>query len=93
MGIDSGDALVGTWLKKLGSYDLLDGQDNTILGPDTNRGATILDCLDCVFDLEVSTVGGEDGVEQVVTRSYGCLQQPTPVSSAQYHSCVSAGYK
>lgn len=78
MGVDSSDALVGARFQQLGGYDLLDGEDDAVLGANADGGASILDGLDCIFDLEVSAVGGEDGVEQVVTRSYGRLKWKHP---------------
>lgn len=77
MGVNGGDALVGTGFQQLRGYDLLDGEDDAVLGADANGGASVLYGLDCIFDLEVSTVGGEDRVEQVVTRSYGRLKGDT----------------
>lgn len=67
VGINGGNPLVGARFQKLGGNDLLDGQDDAVLTPDTDRGAAALDSLDGVLDLEVAAIGGEDGVEQVVT--------------------------
>lgn len=74
MRIDGSDTLVGAGLQQLGADDLLNRKNNTILGTDSDRGASVLYCLDRIFNLEVPTVGREDGVEQVVTCSYGRLK-------------------
>lgn len=70
MFVNGCDSLVCAWFQQLGWDDLLDCQNNAIFAPNADGCATILDCLDGVFDLEVSTVGGEDGVGEIVTRSY-----------------------
>ena len=74
MGIDGSDSLVGTRFQQLGRNDLLDSENDAILGADADGRASILDSLHCVLDLEVAAVGGEDGVEQVIARSYGRLE-------------------
>lgn len=74
MGINGSDTLVCTGLQQLRPNDLLDREHNTILGTDPDRCSSILYCLDRILDLEVPTIGGEDGVEQVVTCSYGRLE-------------------
>lgn len=92
MGVDGGDALVGTGFQQLGAYDLLNGEDDAILGADADGGAAIFHCLDRIFDLKVPTVGGEDGVEQVVTRSYGRLMAGKgSISSGPAGVCLRAG--
>ena len=68
--INSADALVGARLEQLGGDHLLYGEDDALLASDADRGAAVLDRLDGVLDLEVAAIGGEDGVEQVVTRAY-----------------------
>lgn len=88
MSVDSGDALVGTGLRELGGHDLLDGQDDTILASDTDRGAAVLYSLDGIFDLEVAAVGGEDGVGEIVTRSYRRLWTGVSVSSRSGWGCL-----
>lgn len=70
MVVYRGNALVGSRLKQLRCDDLFDSQDDAVLAADTNRRATVLDRLDGVFYLEVASIWREDGVEQVVTRSY-----------------------
>jgi hypothetical protein len=50
--------------------ELLESEYDAILALNANRCATVLDRLDRVFDLEVSTIGGEDRVGQVVARAY-----------------------
>lgn len=74
VGVNGSDALVGTGFQKLGGDDLFDGEDDAILAPDADGGTTVLDSLDGVLDLEVAAVGGEDGVEQVVTCADGRLE-------------------
>jgi hypothetical protein len=74
--INGCDALVGTGFQQLRGDDLFNGKDDTILTPDANGGTAILDSLDSVLDLKVATVGGEDGVEQVVTCADGRLDVP-----------------
>jgi hypothetical protein len=62
--------LVRAWLEELAADELLESEYDAILALNANRCATVLDRLDRVFDLEVSTIGGEDRVGQVVTRAY-----------------------
>lgn len=73
MPVDGGDALVCAWFQQLGCDGLLDGQDDAIFAPDADGCAPVLDCLDGVLDLEISTVGGEDGVGEIVACSYRSL--------------------
>ena len=68
------NSLVGAGLQQLGGDDLFDRQHDTILTPDADGGAAVLDCLYGIFDLEIAAVGGEDGVGEVVARAYGCLR-------------------
>lgn len=70
MVVYRGNALVGSRLKQLRCDNLFDSQDNAVLAADTNRRAAVLYSLDGVLDLEVASIWREDGVEQVVTRSY-----------------------
>jgi len=70
MSINRRDALVGAMLEQLGCDHLLYSQDDAIFAADADRGAAVLDRLDGVFDLEVAAVGGEDGVCEIVARSY-----------------------
>jgi len=70
MGVDGGDALVGTRLKQLGGHNLLDCQHDAILAPDTDGRAAILDSLKGVVDLEVLAIRGEDGVIEIVAGTY-----------------------
>lgn len=79
MSVHRCDALVGAGLQQLGSYDLLDGQYDAILASDADGCAAVLDRLDGVLDLEVSAVGGKDGVGEIVACSYRRLGFP-PVS-------------
>jgi hypothetical protein len=87
VGVNGSNALVGTRFQQLGADHLLDGKDDAILGTDADGGATVLDRLDRIFDLEVSTIGGEDGVEQIVARAYGRLRAVSATSVLS-----SAGY-
>lgn len=64
------DPLVGAGLQQLRGDDLLDGQHDAVLAADADRRAAALYRLDCVFDLEVAAVGGEDGVGEIVACSY-----------------------
>ena len=70
MSVDGANPLIGAGLEKLGSYDFLHGEDYTIFASDPYGGSSIFYRLDCVLDLEIATVRREDGVEQVVARSY-----------------------
>lgn len=70
MPINGCNAFVRSGLQQFATDDLLDCQDDTIFTSDPNRGSAILYCLDCIFDLEVSAIGGEDRVRQVVARTY-----------------------
>jgi hypothetical protein len=62
--------LVRAGLEQLAADELLQSEYDAILALDADRCATILYCLNRVFDLEVSTVGREDRVGQVVTCTY-----------------------
>ena len=70
MPVNRGDPLVCVGLEQLRGDDLLDGQDDAIAASDTDRGATVLDSLDGILDLEVTAVGREDRVGQVVACAY-----------------------
>lgn len=86
VAIHRGYSLVGSWFEQLARYDLFQCQNHAIFTPYADRGASILDCLDCVLDLEVSTIGGEDRVGQVITctnRGLGTLS----VTSSILRSC------
>lgn len=74
MPVDSRDALVGVGFEQLGCDEFLDGQYDAVLAPDADRGATVLDRLHGVLDLEVAAIGGEDGVGEVVTCAYRRLR-------------------
>jgi hypothetical protein len=60
MSIDCCNALVRSSLQQLACDDLLNCQHNTIFTPDSNGGSAVLYCLDCILDLEISAIGGED---------------------------------
>lgn len=52
--------LVASGLEQFGTDDLLTCQHDTMLGSDTDTGTTILNRLHSIFDLEITTIGGED---------------------------------
>ena len=56
------DSLVGAGFEELGANDLLDSKHNAVLASNADSGAAVLHRFDGIFDLEISTVGGEDGV-------------------------------
>lgn len=68
--IHSRDALVRVLLHESACDELLHGQHNAILAPDADRGAAVLYGFRGVFDLEVATIGGEDGVGKIVAGAY-----------------------
>lgn len=70
MSVDGRDSLVCAGLQQLRGDDLLDRQDDTVFASDADRSAAIFDRLHGVFDLKVTTVGGEDGVGEIVACSY-----------------------
>lgn len=70
MAIYGSNSLVGAGLQELGRDHLFDGEDDAVLAADADGGATILNSLDSVLDLEVAAVGGEDGVEEIVAGAY-----------------------
>jgi hypothetical protein len=49
--VDSCYSLVCSGLEQLAGDELLQRQYNAILAPDSDCCASVLDCLDCVFDL------------------------------------------
>ena len=74
MPVDGSNPLIRAGLQQLGCDDLLDREHDAVLTPDTDRGAAILHGFHCVLDLEVSAVGGEDGVGEIVACSYRRLR-------------------
>jgi hypothetical protein len=60
VSVDCCDPLIGSSLQQLACDDLLNCEHNTIFASNSNRRSTILNCLYCVFDLEVSAIGRED---------------------------------
>ena len=70
MSVNGRDALVRSGLKQFAGDDLLDCQHDAIFTPDPNRRTAILYGLNSIFDLEVSAIGGEDRVGQVVACTY-----------------------
>lgn len=75
ISVDSCYPLIGILLEQSACHELLERQHNAILAADSNRGAAVLNGLDCVFYLEVSAIGGEDGVGKIVARSYRRLRR------------------
>lgn len=67
--------LVRIFLEQSACHELLERQHNAILAANSNCGAAVLNGLDCVFYLEVSAIGGEDGVGKIVARSYRRLRR------------------
>lgn len=70
MSVNSGNALVGVLLHELACDELLHCQNNTILASNADRSAAVLDSLGGIFDLEVTAIGGEDGVGKIVAGAY-----------------------
>lgn len=70
MSVDGSDSLVGTRLRQLGCDDFLDCQYDAILASYADGCAAVLYRLDGIFDLEVTAVGGEDGIGEIVARAY-----------------------
>jgi hypothetical protein len=60
MSVNCSNAFVGSRLQQLARNDLLNRQNNTIFTPNANRGATVLYRLDCILDLEISAIWGEN---------------------------------
>ena len=70
MLVDSRYALIRVGFQQLACDELLHGEHDAIFAADTDGRAAVLDCLDCVLDLEVAAIGGEDGVGEIVARAY-----------------------
>lgn len=68
--VDCSYPFVRVLLEQFAGDELLEGEHNAILTPYTNCRATILYRLHCIFDLEVAAVGREDGVGEIVARTY-----------------------
>jgi hypothetical protein len=51
VAVDGRYPLVCSGLEQLAGDELLQRQYNTILAPDSDCCASVLDCLDCVFNL------------------------------------------
>jgi hypothetical protein len=79
MPINRCDPLVGAGLQQLGCHHLLHREHDAILASYADGCAAILHCLYRIFDLEVSAVGREDGVGQVVASSYRRLKESVSV--------------
>lgn len=70
MSVDRSDSLVRAGLEQLRRDHFLDREHDAVLAPDADGCAAVLDGLHRVLDLEIPPVGGEDGVGQVIARSY-----------------------
>ena len=79
MSIDRCNTLVGSWFQQLAGNDLLHGKHDPIFTSDTNRGPSVLYRLDRVFDLEVSSIGREDGIREIVTCTYRSLRRSASI--------------
>lgn len=73
MPVNCSNTLVCSSLQQLACDDLLNSQNYAILAPNANRGSAVLYRLDCIFDLEVPTVGREYRVREIVARTNGSL--------------------
>jgi hypothetical protein len=51
------NASVGAGNKELGCDQLFDGKNNAVLDTQTECGATIVDGLGCIFNLEHAAIG------------------------------------
>jgi hypothetical protein len=60
VSINCCNTLIGSGLQQLACDDLLNRKNNAIFAPDSNRSSTVFDCLNCIFDLEVSPIRRED---------------------------------
>lgn len=70
MPVNGGYPLVCILLQQLTGNQLLQREHHSVLAPNANRGATVLDCLHCIFDLEVASIGGEDRIGEIIARPY-----------------------
>jgi hypothetical protein len=70
MPVNGGYPLVRILLQQLAGHQLLQCEHHTVLAPNTNRRAAVLDRLYCVFHLEVAAIGREDRVGKIVARPY-----------------------
>lgn len=74
MSINSRNVLVCSGLQQLAGDELLDCEHDSVLASDSDSGIAVLDGLHGVLDLEVASIWGEDGVLEIVTRSYRRLE-------------------
>ena len=74
MSVNSCDALVCSRLQQLAGNELLNCENNSVLAPDADGSVAVLDCLHGVLDLKVASIWGEDGVLEIVTRTYRRLE-------------------
>lgn len=70
MSVDGGYPLVCILLQQLAGYQLLQREHHAVFAPNANRRATVLHRLHCIFDLKVTSIGGEDRVGEIVARPY-----------------------
>ena len=73
MSVYCSNTLVGTSLQQLTSDHFLNCEHDTIFAPNANGGSTIFYGFDRIFDLEVASIGREDRVGEIVTRTYRSL--------------------
>jgi hypothetical protein len=70
MSIDCCDTFICSRLEQFTGDDLLNCQHNTIFAPNSNGSSAVFYCFDSILDLEIPSIGGEDGIRKIVTRSY-----------------------
>lgn len=70
MSINCRNALVCSSLEKFTCDDLLNRQYNTVFASDSNGRAAVLYRLDRILDLEVPSIGREDRIGEIITRTY-----------------------
>ena len=66
IAIDRCYPLVCAGLQELGGDDLFAGENDAVSRSDTDAGAAVLHRFNGVFDLKVASIGGEDGVGEVI---------------------------
>lgn len=70
MSVNSRYPLVRIFLQQLAGDQLLQRKHHAVLAPYANRRAAVLNCLHCVFDLEVASIGREDRVGKIIASAY-----------------------
>ena len=70
VSVNGRDAVVGAWFQKFAGDDLLHGEDHAIFTSDPDGCAAVLHRLHRILDLEVSAVGGENGVGKIIAGAY-----------------------